>query len=115
MNFSGFLENVLVLYFKWLKPAAGLVCNYLKLSRDLFANYFSLSLLSTVAMALAPCRHFLDAHAALPLPPGSQGRTTPPRSLTCSPFFQFSVSSLSLSLGIGHRHCRHWVEHAALV
>ena len=31
------------------------VCFCFKLSRDLFANSFSLSLISTVAMALAPC------------------------------------------------------------
>ena len=64
--------------FNWLKPAAGLVCNYFKLSRDLFAILLSLSLLSTVADGvLAPCRRAGDAHAVCRR--GSGGQRGPDR------------------------------------
>ena len=64
-EFSGIFIKCPGALFKWLKPAARLVCNLFKLSRDLFAILLSLSLLSTVDDGvLAPCCRVGDAHAA---------------------------------------------------
>ena len=106
--FSGFLEKVLVLYFKWLKPAAGLVCNYLKLSRDLFAKFLFQHSGGHGTGAMPPPPH--HAHAGVLPSPCHRGRggrhiRTPTCCSTLSPL---TCSLVLLSLPSRARSLPPW-------